>query len=64
MLMPPALSVIDARRAAIVLLDRCGDVAIAAAVLRAQEAEARGRHKEMSGWRSIAEAALEFSNYD
>jgi hypothetical protein len=62
--LPPTLSVIDARRAAIALLDRCGDVAVAVAVLRAQEAEARGRYEEMSGWRSIAEAALGFAKCD
>lgn len=36
------LSVINARRAAIALLVRYGEVAIVAAVLRAQEAESRG----------------------
>jgi hypothetical protein len=61
--LPPTLSVTDARRAAVALLDRCGDVAMAAAVLRAQEAEASGRYLEMSNWRSIAEAAFEFSQY-
>ena len=35
---PPILSLVNARRAAIVLLKRCGEVAIAVAVLRAQEA--------------------------
>jgi hypothetical protein len=64
MLLPPTLCLVDARRAAAALLDRCGNVAIAAAVLRAQEAEARGRYQEMSNWRSIAEAALEFSEYN
>ena len=55
------LSVNNARRAAIALLGRCGEVAIAAAVLRAQEAESRGRYQEMANWRSIAEAAFEYN---
>lgn len=55
---PPILSLVNARRAAIVLLDRCGEVAIAVAVLRAQKAESRGRYEEMASWRRIAEAAF------
>jgi hypothetical protein len=55
------LSINNARRAAVALLGRCGEVAIAAAVLRAQEAESRGRYQEMVDWRSIAEAAVEYS---
>jgi hypothetical protein len=58
------LSVLDARRAAIALLGRCGEVAIAAAVLRAQEAQSRGRYEEMASWRSIAEAAYECAERD
>ena len=57
------LSVIDARRAAIALLGRWGEAAIAAAVFRAQEAESRGRYEEMAGWRRIAAAAFEYTEY-
>ncbi len=57
------LSAIDARRAAIVLLGRWGEVAIAAAVYRAQEAESRGRYEEMVSWRSIAAAAFEYTEF-
>lgn len=57
------LSAIDARRAAIALLGRWGEVAIAAAVFRAQEAESRGRYEEMASWRSIAAAALEYTEF-
>jgi len=59
---PPILSVIDARRAAIVLLKRCGEVAIAVAVLRAQEAQSSRRYEEMASWYRIAEAAFEYTN--
>jgi hypothetical protein len=51
------LSRTDARRAATALLYRFGEVAIAAAVLRAQEARAAGRHQSMVDWYRIAEAA-------
>ncbi len=57
------LSLIDARRAAIALLGRWGEVAIAAAVFRAQEAESRGRYEEMASWRRIAAAAFEYTEY-
>ena len=51
------LSAHDARRAAAELVDRYGEVAIAAAVLRAQEHEARRELILMANWRRIAEAA-------
>src|SRR5258705_182096 len=51
------LSRTDARRTAAALLYRFGEVAIAAAVLRAQEARAAGRHQSMVDWYQIAEAA-------
>jgi len=51
------LSRIDVYRAAGLLLDRLGEVAIAAAVLRAQQAGAERRYEAMSDWRRIAEAA-------
>ena len=51
------LSRTDAQRAAAVLLDRFGEVVIAAAVLRAQEARAAGRRQSMADWYRIAEAA-------
>jgi hypothetical protein len=60
----PMLSVVNARRAAIALLGRHGEVAIAATVLRAQEAKSRGRYEEMASWRSIAEAAFEYTEYN
>jgi hypothetical protein len=53
------LSQFNARRAATALLDRLGEVAIAAAVLRAQEAQSEGRYQDMANWRRIAEAAAE-----
>jgi hypothetical protein len=52
------LSKNHARRAAGVLLHRMGEVAIAAAMLRAQQAESQGRYREMIGWRRIAAAAV------
>ncbi|HUA51836.1 MAG TPA: hypothetical protein VMB81_06715 [Candidatus Sulfotelmatobacter sp.] len=52
------LSESNALRAATVLLDRFGEVAIAAAVLRAQQAQSEGRYEEMTNWRRIAEAAV------
>jgi hypothetical protein len=54
----PMLSRIDAHRTAAVLLDHLGEVAVAAAVLRAQEAQVQGRYRAMADWRRIAEAAL------
>jgi hypothetical protein len=51
------LSRIDAHRTATVLLDRLGEVAVAAAVLRAQQAGRDGRYQAMIDWRRIAEAA-------
>jgi hypothetical protein len=53
------LSEINARRAATALLDRFGEVAIAAAVLRAQQAKSKGRFEEMANWRRIAEVAAQ-----
>ena len=52
------LTVQDACRAAALLADRLGEVAIAAALLRSQEAERRGALIEMVNWRRIAEQAL------
>ena len=51
------LSRTEAHQAAAVLLDRLGDVAIAAAMFRAQQAGARKRYEAMRDWRLIAEAA-------
>ncbi len=51
------LSDTNARRAAGVLVHRLGEVAIAMAMLRAQEAESQGRYVEMADWRRIAQAA-------
>ena len=51
------LSATHARRAASALLDEYGEVAVAAAVLRAQEHQARGELILMANWRRIAEAA-------
>jgi len=51
------LSEFNARRAATALLDRLGEVAIAAAMLRALEAQSEGRYQDMANWRRIAEAA-------
>lgn len=55
----PMLSETNARRAAAVLLNRFGEVAIAAAVLRAQQAQSQGRFEEMANWRRIAEVAAQ-----
>jgi hypothetical protein len=52
------LSDTNARRAAGVLVHRLGEVAIAMAMLRAQEAESQGRYAEMVNWRRIAQAAV------
>ena len=51
------LSETNAHRAASALLDRFGEVAIAAAVLRAQEAMSQGRFEDMANWHRIAQAA-------
>ena len=56
------LSESNARRAATALLDRLGEVAIAAAMLRAQEAQSAGRYREMANWRRIAEAAVQHAD--
>ena len=48
----------DASRAASLLTQRMGEVAIAAAILRSQEAGERGELIEMVNWRRIAEQAL------
>ena len=53
------LSDANARRAATALVDRLGEVAIAAAMLRAEEARSAGRYVEMANWRRIAAAAVE-----
>jgi hypothetical protein len=52
------LTLQDTNRAAALLADRLGEVAVAAALLRSQEAEARGALIEMVNWRRIAEQAL------
>jgi hypothetical protein len=52
------LSDTNARRAAGVLVHRLGEVAIAMAMLRAQEAESQGRYVAMADWRRIAQAAV------
>lgn len=51
------LSSIESRRAASQLVSRYGEVAIAAALLRAQEAKQAGRMVDMANWRRIAAAA-------
>ncbi len=53
------LSQANAHRAATAMLDRFGEVAIAAAMLRAQQAQSEGRYEEMANWRRIAEAAVQ-----
>ena len=53
------LSETNAHRAASALLAWLGEVAIAAAVLRAQEAELEGRFVDMANWRRIAAAAAQ-----
>ena len=52
------LSSQDASRAAALLSQRFGEVAVAAAMLRSQEAAERGALIEMVNWRRIAERAL------
>jgi hypothetical protein len=48
----------DTSRAAALLADRLGEIAVAAAILRSQEAGRRGELIEMVNWRRIAEQAL------
>jgi hypothetical protein len=57
------LSKSNALRAATVLLGRFGEVAIAAAMLRAQQAQSEGRYEEMANWRRIAEAAVKHTAF-
>ena len=52
------LSSSQARTIGTVLIDRLGSVGVAAAMLRAQEAEQRGDLLEMNDWRRIAQQAL------
>jgi len=52
------LSSSQARTLATALIDRLGSAGIAAAMLRAQEAEKRGDLLEMNDWRRIAEQAV------
>jgi len=52
------LSRIDVQRTAATLAYRLGDVAAAAAVLRAQEALAQGKFGVMVDWWRIAEAVV------
>ena len=52
------LSSSQARSLAAVLIDRLGSAGIAAAMLRAQEAEKRGDLIEMSDWRRVAAQAV------
>lgn len=52
------LSTTEARRTAAMLLHRYGEVAVAAAVLHAQQARAQGRYRAMLDWWHIAEAAV------
>ena len=58
------LSETNAHRAATALLNRFGEVAIAAAMLRAQEALSAGRYEEMANWRRIAQAAVEHAAFN
>lgn len=48
-----------ANRAATALIARFGEVAVAAAVLRAQEAKSQGKYVTMANWQRIAQAAVE-----
>ena len=52
------LSSKDAGRAAALLFQKFGEVAIATAMLRSQEAALRGAFVEMVNWRRIAERAV------
>jgi hypothetical protein len=56
--MTAMLSPQDTRRVAALLANQLGEVAIAAAVLHAQQAERRGELTLMVNWRRIAEQAL------
>ncbi len=56
------LSRSHAARAASVLVEQFGEVAIAAALLRAQEAQSRGHLVDMANWRRIAHAAADRLN--
>ena len=58
------LSETNARRAANALLARLGEVAIAAAVLRAQEARREGRFEDMANWQRIAAAAVQGASFN
>ena len=53
------LSSHQTRIVASTLVDRLGPVSIAAAMLRAQQAERRGAWVEMTDWRRIARQALQ-----
>ena len=64
---PTMLSSAAARRAAALLTQRLGEIAVAAAVFRAQEAAQRDEFIEMVNWHRIAERlapprGLEMSN--
>jgi hypothetical protein len=52
------LSKHDAHRTAAMLMYTLGEVAVAAAMLRAQEAQAEGRYQAMIDWCRIAEAVV------
>jgi hypothetical protein len=56
------LSQSHARRAAHELVNRFGEVAIAAAMLRSQQAQAKGQLVAMADWRRIAAAAAQRLN--
>jgi len=58
------LSETNAQRAASALLARLGEVAIAAAVLRAQEARLEGRFEDMANWQRIAAAAAQRASFN
>jgi hypothetical protein len=57
------LSESNAHRAATALLARLGEVAIAAAMLRAHQAQSEGRYEDMANWRRIAEAAVQRAHF-
>ena len=58
------LSASNAHRAATTLLYRFGEVVIATAMLRAQQARAHGHFEEMTSWHRIAEAAVKRVGFD
>jgi hypothetical protein len=58
------LSVPNAHRAATTLLYRFGEVAIAVAMLRAQQAQSHGNLEEMTSWHRIAEAAVNRAGFN